>query len=672
MNKYADMLLDEMSGKMAKEHAIEIAKHHRIQASPGFHDAAVYVQDELKKIGFEDAVIEKFPADGKTKYWTYEAIISWKVNSSEIRIVEPIDALLGRYEELAMSLATHSKSTDVIAEVVDVGYGVDDKDYNGKDVNGKIALVAGQARSNHLKAIEHGAIGTIHHPVWDRAASYPDLVQYNGIWPRKETRDRTTFGFSISDRQYQKIKSLLDTGKTVKVHCKVDAELYDGFSEVLTTVFYGTEKPEEEVVLIAHLCHPKTCTNDNASGSSVLIEIARSMKALIDAGKMDPPKRTIQFMWVPEINGTVAWMHKHQNKLRKTLVSINLDMVGEHPVTVGWPLNLVSAPDSTPSYLNPLLINLLKEIADEKRGIDVEGWQYGLNYRVEGFSGGSDHLLFADAEFGIPSVMFYNPDQFHHTSFDDASRMDSTKMKRVGVVTGAAALTVANADHKTAIELTSLTSAYGNMRMGDTTTRTINKLMVLEGSFMGKELSNRLGTAYLRGDKMIDEASTREVQAIESVMRLSDQALTQLEGFKQEISDLAKAEKKKLRRVYEELCRENNVKRLRKERKKSVIETQGLVPERAFDGPARSLRSWQIKDEEDRKWLSEFNAKHNPHRNYFVPISGMTHEIMNFVDGKRSVYDIAIAVSTEYDDVEPEEVKRFLDICKSVGQINYL
>jgi len=661
-----------MSGKIAKEHAIEIAKHHRIQASPGFHDAAIYVEEELKKIGLDNSVIEKFPADGKTEYWTYDAIISWKVNDSEIRMIEPIDVLLGRYDELAMSLATHSKSTDVIAEVVDVGYGVEDEDYKSKDVDGKIALIAGQARTNHLKAIEHGAIGTIHHPVWDRAAGYPNLVQYNGIWPRQETRDKTTFGFSISDRQYQKIKSLLDEGKNVKVNCKVDAELYNGFSEVLTTVFAGTEKPEEEIVLIAHLCHPKTCTNDNASGSGVLIEIARSMKALIDAGKMAPPKRTIRFMWVPEINGTVAWMHKHQDKLSGILVSINLDMVGEHPVTVGWPINLVSAPDSTPSYLNPLLSNLLKEVADERRGIAIEGWQYGLNYRVESFSGGSDHLLFADAAFGIPSVMFYNPDHFHHTSFDDASRIDSTKMKRVGVVTGVAALTIANADHKTAIELASHTSTYGNRRICETTTRIINQLMALEGSFIGKELSNRLGTAYLRGDKMIDESSTREVKAIESVTRLSDHALKQLEGSKQEIRDLVEAEKKKLRGVYEELCRENKVKRISKERKKSVIETQSLIPERAFDGPAGSLRPWQIKDEKDRKWLSELNAKHNPHRNYFVPISGVPHEIMNFVDGKRSVYDIAIAVSAEYDDVEPEEVKRFLDICKSVGRIMYL
>jgi hypothetical protein len=304
------MLLDELSGKMAKDQTLEIAKYHRVQASPGFHAAAVYVQEQLKKIGVETPVIEQFPADGKTKYWSQTAIISWWADHAEIRMVEPEELILGRYEELPMCLATHSQSADVTAEVVDVGEGSEDEDYVGKDVKGKIALVSGGARSAHLKAVEKGALGTIHHPLWNRAAEYPDLVQYNGIWPDQTTRDKVTFGFSISDRQYQRIKRHLDAGKTVKVSCKTDAKLYDGFMDVLTAQFTGTEKPEEEIVLIGHLCHPKTCTNDNASGSAVLVEIARGIKALVDSGKVAPPKRTIRFMWVPEMNGTWAWIDR--------------------------------------------------------------------------------------------------------------------------------------------------------------------------------------------------------------------------------------------------------------------------------------------------------------------------------------------------------------------------
>ncbi|UCD45111.1 MAG: DUF4910 domain-containing protein, partial [Candidatus Bathyarchaeota archaeon] len=392
MNKYANMLLDELSGKIAKDHAVEISKFHRIQASPGFRDASIHVQDELRKVGLEKASIEKFPADGMTKYWTYDAIISWWAEHGEIRMVEPETELLGRLDELPVSLATHSKSCDVTAEVVDVGVGDKDEDYEGKDLDGKIAIVSGMARVTHLKAVEHGALGTIHHPPWNRAAEYPDLVQYNGIWPNQETREKTTFGFAISDRQYQKIRGLLEAGKKVVVSCKTDGRLYDGFMDVLSAEITGTERPEEEIVLIAHLCHPKTCTNDNGSGSAVLIEVARSIVSLVKSRKISPPKRTIRFLWVPEINGTVAWMHGHRDMLKDILVSINLDMVGEHPVTVGWPLHFVSAPDSTPSYINPLFIGLLEEVKDDPRGVALEGWRYGLNYRIKPYMGGSDHL----------------------------------------------------------------------------------------------------------------------------------------------------------------------------------------------------------------------------------------------------------------------------------------
>ena len=660
MNKYANMFLDELSGKIAKDQTIEIAKYHRVQASPGFRDAAVYVQEELKKIGIEKPVIEKFPADGKTKYWTYNAIISWWADHAEIRMVEPEDQLLGRYEELPMCLATHSKSADITTEVVDVGEGSKDEDYEGKDLKGKIALVSGSARTSHLKAIEHGAIGTIHHPPWNRAAEYPDLVQYNGIWPNQTNRDKTTFGFAISDRQYQKIKRYLDGGKKVKVSCKTDGRLYDGYLDVLTAQFTGTEKPEEEIVLVAHLCHPKTCTNDNASGSGVLVEIARSIKALIDSGKISPPKRTIRFMWVPEINGTIAWMHSHQDKLKNILVTINLDMVGEHPVTVGRPLHLVSAPDSTPSYLNPLLVDLLRDVADDQRGVALEGWPHGLNYRVAVFMGGSDHVCFCDGAFGIPSAMFYNPDQFHHTSFDDASRLDSTKMKRVGVVTGSAALTIANADYRTALELAALTTSYGSKRIAETGSRLVRKLLNMDVS--EEKFPTKIGTAYVRGTRMLDEAANREVKALKSVEKLSEKVSEQLKEMEKQLKNLSEAEKAKLKGIYERIAKEENVEIMQEEQEEAVIETQKLIPKRIHEGPIRSIRQNDIENEEDRKWLSEFLSR----------ARGSTLELLNFVDGKRSVYDITIAVSLEYRDLEPADVKRFFDLYESVGRITYL
>jgi len=669
MNNYFEILLDEISGKMAKDYAVDIAKFHREQASPGFHDAALFVKQELDKIGMDSVSIEEFPADGKTKYWTHKAEVAWKINNGEMWLIEPEKRLLARFEESPLSIVTYSQGTDVIAEVVDVGSGDRSQDYKGKNVEEKIVLVTADPRYALKEAIKHGAVGLICHPTWERAASYPDLIRYYRLRPNGLKREEVTFGFSISDRQYQELSKMLNDGKKVKVHCKIDAELYDGFMEILTAQITGTEKPEEEIILIAHLCHAKTCTNDNASGSGTILEIARTLKRLIREGRIEPLKRTLRFMWVPEINGTIPWMKKHENELRNTLVSLNLDMVGEHPVTVGRPINLIMAPDSTPSFLNDLLTHLLKEIADNPKGVAIEGWQYGLNYRLEKFAGGSDHFLFADRYFGIPSVMFYNPDQFHHTSFDETSRVDSTKMKRIGIVAATAALIIASADRDTARQLAAMTRSRGLGRIGDIAAKVAMKIIEISSS-EAKSLSSTLGTAYIRGLKKIEEAAKREKTAVLSANRLSEDDAV-INTLSEEFSILADSEKEKVTSLYEAICRERGVEKIIKEKLKESVSAQTLIPVRTYKGPARPIRPTEVQNKDEQEWLSEFSQKTNPHYNYTTPIGGPTLELMNFVDGKRTVYDIAISLSTEYSDIDPSEVKRYLDLFENRGLIKY-
>jgi len=660
MNRYMDLLLDELSGKIAKEYTLDIAKYHRVQASPGFHEAAVYVKEQLEKIGLSKVEIEQFPSDGKTKYWTHDAIISWSASEAEIRMVEPRNLLLGRFDEQPLCLATHSNSADVTAEVVDVGVGTSDEDYVGKDVAGKIAIVTGGARSSHVKAVEHGALGTIHHPPWNRASKYPDLVQYNGIWPSQEDREKVTFGFCISDRQYQMIKGYLDAGETVKVYCRTDAKLYDGFLDVVNAEITGAEKPEEEIILQGHLCHPKTSTNDNASGSGVLIEVARAIKALIDSGRIEAPKRTIRFLWIPEFNGTYAWMHAHEDELKGVHATINLDMVGEHPVTVGGPMNLTCAPDSTPSYLNALLIGMLEDVADDTRGHSLEGWPYGLNYRVKGYSGGSDHVCFADQAFGIPSVMFGSADQFHHTSFDEASRVDSTRLKRVGVMTGGAALTIACADDDEALDLAARTYAYAHERISGTTSRLTSELLGADPEDEG--YAERLGTRYVRGLAMLDEAGRREVNAVRASKKLTDAESKYIDNLSTQVKELAEAQKEIVKKLYEGLAAKAGVEPVEKETE-VVEETKKLIPRKTYAGPTRGIRADEIEDEEDRKWFRA-NSRGSP-------LGRTTLELLNFVDGERSVYEIAMAISLEYQGTDPLNVKRYLDIYKAAGKITY-
>ena len=85
---------------------------------------------------------------------------------------------------------------------------------------------------------------------------------------------------------------------------------------------------------------------------------------------------------------------------------------------------------------------------------------------------------------------------------------------------------------------------------------------------------------------------------------------------------------------------------------------------RTFEGPARSFRPSQVEDEGDREWLQGFSER--------VPMGGPALELLNLADGKRSVYDIAMALSVEFVDFDPAEVKRFYDISESLGKTTYL
>jgi hypothetical protein len=364
------LVKEELSGNIAKSHVARIASYHRIQGSTMFHEAAEYVMNELVKIGLSDAVIEQFISDGAKKYWTYTSPIGWTVKSAELRQVEPEDKLITTYGDLPQSLHTFSNATSpegVTAELIDVGDGTKSADYEGKDVKGKLVLATGKARHVHEEAVfKRGAVGvltdsiTYEMPNVRESLDIPDAHAYQAIWPTADELDKVTFGFSLSKRQGEHLRALLKKGKKVKLNARVDAKLFPNKLDVVTATIPGSRKPAEEVFLIAHLCHPKPSANDNASGSGLLIEIARTVRTLIDLHKIKPPSRTIRFIWVPETYGSIAFLHRHKDLPARLVAGINLDMVGQNQELCRSTLNLDCTPDSLPSFLNDMIYGLME------------------------------------------------------------------------------------------------------------------------------------------------------------------------------------------------------------------------------------------------------------------------------------------------------------------------
>ena len=314
------------------------------------------VLPRLKAAGLE-AGIEQFPSDGKIRYGTYSSPMGWDMRGGELWVeqlkVEQVKTeglngaknfapiMLCRYADVPMCVSTYSKGGEWTGDLVDVGSGTSDADYKSIDVHGKVALASGYAANVVREAvIKHGAVGVVIYPAAADRPDHPDMIRYNGIWPRAEELDKTSSGFQISRNQYDMLKGLMKQG-TVRVHGKVDATLAPGKLTLVHAYIRGTEHPEREVLISGHLDHPKWSANDNASGSGAMMEAARTLQKLIAEKKLAPPKITIHFMWVPEYFGTLAYVSHHKelkfcgnfyqpepNGPQCVLANINLDMVG--------------------------------------------------------------------------------------------------------------------------------------------------------------------------------------------------------------------------------------------------------------------------------------------------------------------------------------------------------
>jgi len=679
MNLYK-LVKDELSGSVAKSFVAQVSRFHRIQGSTMFHEAAEYVKNELSGLDFQDAVIEQFPADGKTKYWTHVSPIGWEIQSAELRLVEPEEKLLCTYEDCPQSLHTFSKATPVkgvTAELVDVGKGTKEKDYESKNVNGKFVLATGRARLVHQQAVyKHGAAGVItdtityEMPNVRESLDIPDAHAYQAIWPTADDLPKVAFGFSLSKRQGNALRVLLQAGKTVKLKAEIDARLFPFHEDVLTATIQGTEEPNKEIFLIAHLCHPKPSANDNASGSGLLLEVARTIKMLIKTGKIPPPARTIRLIWVPETLGTVAYLSRHPELSSRLVAGINLDMVGQNQELCKSTLNLDRTPDSLPSYLNDYVYSLMEETTKEFDNRTPLGLASTFRYRSQAFSGGSDHAEFTEATTRVPCVMLLQwPDLFYHTSMDTIDKVSEDSLKRVGWVATVAALTLANATHEDIFTLAHQTASKGMTRIMETSVEAVKELVEKKNQTTKSEknkLANELAKTAAYYTSKIEHVVWREQQSVKSVKRLGEhpELTTLIDKHCEDIRNLGKSEARKLEETLNFIAKTSAIKLEKLGETQADQEAKRLAPKKLFKGTLNDDVLKKAIGEEEYEWYELIDDKDED-------FSKKMAEILNFMDGKRNAHDIIKAVSAEYSPTDPENVMKFLKDLKKAKLVTF-
>jgi len=646
-----DAIANEYSGEMAQEYTRQIIQYHRIQGSPMMADSAKLVLERLKQLGIE-AKLETFPSDGKIKYQTHISPMSWDMRGGELWVesaggqadFQPYR--LCRYADVPMCVSTYSKPGEWSGELVDVGRGLSDKDYEGIDLKGKVALASGYAANVVRKAVlKYGAVGVVIYPSATDRPQYPDLIRYNGIWPRAEEYEKTSGGFQISANQYTKLKSLMRSGP-VRVRGKIDATLGAGTMTLVHAYIRGTKDPQQEVMVTAHLDHPKWSANDNASGSGGMVELARTLKALIDAKKIPAPERSIHFMWIPEFFGTMAYVTHHPEARRCgewddprkprpwtekdpcIIANINLDMIGEDTVKTNSRFYATRTPDSVPSYLDALLTDVMQQTRSANLYAPSGTRNYWQPEMID-YTQGSDHDIFNG--LGIPSSMFgHDPDWTHHSSEDNIDKTDPSEFRRVGTMAGAAVWWMAALDSPSAFDIA---TSHLTARLEERRARAKAKRIHQKYSWDQSVLDNVDTALATRIRKHHDRATASRQTSGAGIPTLPWIADRFREGLAFEGSGGP--------------------------RRLTLLPIYGA----AFEPIASDDKKWWDEQSAHIARVGEGLATE--------PDFGLVvYEAVNFMDGKRSTKDIAALLSAEYlMDIDQAWVDRLVDILEKHGLV---
>lgn len=454
----------EASADRAFDHVVSVSQFHRVQASPGFRKAAEYCVDCMLESSPEARVIH-YPAEANAKFWHFPSFEEWAGKRGILTVLGPgsLAGKLADFEDCPIALIQRSKATPpggVTTEIAYVGDGRTAKDYRG--CRGKIVIsdshCVRQVYDAAAKANVAGILLYKHRPLppLRKGSGIRGVRQYNSFW----WDENDLFGFVLTPEDGERLVDYLRSPKSkkkpVKAHAIVESESYPGTFEVVTSLIPGEQ--QKEIVVVAHLCHPKPSAGDNASGVAALLEAHRVLSRLIEQGELPKPEYGIRFLLVPEMTGTYAYLSREHRARSRLLFGLNLDMVGQRQDITGATLCIESPPVSAPSF-TPYL---LQEIANRAflQGTNPGGTSSLVSIRMTAtpFSGGSDHFILSDPTVGVPTPMLIQwPDKFYHTSGDTIDKVSPEMLKHIAIIASAYAYTCASASEQDLMWISSVT-----------------------------------------------------------------------------------------------------------------------------------------------------------------------------------------------------------------------
>lgn len=671
---------NELSGDRAYEHIRWLTHWHRDSGMEGFFKAAEYVQQAAKDAGLEDVrfVEQKMDAPNYT------------ARSAELWLVEPVEVKLGDIGDHNVYLADGSHDADLTAELVWVG-DASPEALRGVDVAGKIVLTSAGAGTAATNAVwGKGAAGVISYQPSESKSTldFPDQIAWQRVSVTPPAGKRGTFAFSLPPRKGDALRRLLagsasapqdwfasgrkTPGGHAVVRARVDTDIgtAPGRTGFVEGVIRGSKYHDQAIVLTAHLQEEKGSANDDGSGCANLLEIARTWNKLIAEGRVPRPLRDIRFWWTDEISSEYRYFRDNPEVPTRILANVHQDMVGANQALGSRVQHLILAPHSRTSYLDAVFSSIANYLILTNNGFlassrsggyprpytrpiySTRGSRQGYNARFVPFFSSSDHMTFLDGPIGVPAVATINwDDPYIHSSDDDLWQVDATQLQRNAFLIGTTAYVLAYAEADRVPLFAAEVYAQGSAR-----------------------LANDLEVAM----RAIDDTA-RAADA-----RWADALAVQEQGVQREARALASARVFAAGNAASGAAVDRFTTLLRARESQMLGELSAYFEARTGRRPSALAPSAA-----ERAARAKVPSNVLPLETYFanrdkvvVPAGNALHNLMryetyNFVDGKRSYYDIYKALRAEqlaggewyYGTVKLEDVVSLLDAAAAAGVI---
>jgi hypothetical protein len=597
----------------------------------------------LKQYGFSDVHVEKFDSPPQ-----------WDAVMARLTVTGLRKEIIADHDRVAASLAKGSISSNVKTELVYVPNGTDKKSYKNFNVKGKIVISEGNISSIFDAAVKNnGAAGAVSYEV-RYPHKYPGMLVWSTVKPDKKTP--RGFGFQISYTKGKELIARLKKGKKVTVHADVKTKYYPHKLEVVSALIPGTDRAAQELLLIAHLYEgvSKQGANDNYSGVVCTLETGRVILKLIKEGLIKQPRRSIRFLWGPEHSGSSAYIKKHPDEMERIFAGINMDMVGEHMVKARSIFYVCRSSWAIPSFFNDVVQDFAELTRDMNNNDSTiyygrlalqiaspAGSQLPFLLDIYGYDAGSDHVEFSNGNVKIPIVFFCCwPDDFYHSSMDTPDKCDPTRLKRVAFITAASAIAVTSAEPEDAITFAALSAGKGRRRIADKYESSIKLMQTAKAA--------DLYTAYKKAAITIEQSYKYEIANLKTLKIIAEDdknAISSIENQAANFNIEMNASLKSLNEMYKFLCRQHEVKSVQLVLTPKEEEMSKLIPVKKAKGMVAQMAV---------KMNSGLPKSHAVNKH-----SHAAWELANYIDGKKTMLEIAHAVIAEFGGPMPEKSAEF-------------